>query len=82
MFTFTKGENIPLILQLIKSDGTIVQTSGLVTYKIYSADGSTIIVTQKIALWNSIMQGYFDNLEVSTNWENQREGNYILIYIS
>ena len=77
MFTFTKSKNIPLTLQLIKSDGTIEQ-GATVSYIIYDANASTIIVTQKSAIWNNTLQGYFDWLEVAADWQGQVEGNYIL----
>lgn len=77
MFTFTKSKNIPLTLQLIKSDGTVEQ-GATVSYIIYDANASTIQVTQKSAIWNNNLQGYFDWLEVAADWQEQREGNYIL----
>ena len=74
---FIKGQNIPLTLQLIKADLTS-EDSATITYEIYDNDLSTILVSSQSAIWNSSFNCYFDELDVSTNWLNQADGNFIL----
>ena len=74
---FIKGKNIPLTLQLIKSDNSY-EDSATISYEIYDKDLSTILVSSQSAEWNSSFNCYFDELNVSTNWINQIDGNFIL----
>ena len=74
---FIKGQNIPLTLQLIKTDLTY-EDSATITYEIYDNDLSTILVSTQPAIWNSTFNCYFDELDISVNWVNQLDGNFIL----
>ena len=74
---FIKGQNIPLTLQLIKADLTS-EDDATITYDIYDNDLTTNLVSTQSAIWNSSFNCYFDDLDVTTNWLNQADGNYIL----
>jgi len=74
---FIKGHNIPLTLQLIKSDNTYDEDA-TVTYNIYSSDLSSQPIATSSTTWNSTLNCYYDNLDVSIDWLDQSAGNYIL----
>jgi hypothetical protein len=74
---FIKGQNLPLTLQLIKSDNTYDEDA-TVTYDIYSSDLTTRPVSAQSAVWNDDFNCYHDELDVSALWADQTSGNYIL----
>jgi len=74
---FIQGNNIGLILQLIKPDNTY-EEDATVTYDIYTSDMSTVQVSGQSATWNDTFNCYHDELDINTDWLNQVPGNYIL----
>ena len=74
---FIKDKDIPLFIQLIKSDNTY-EDEATVTYSIYENDLTTIAVSAQTAAWNSTHYCYYDLLDVSIDWTDQTIGNYIL----
>jgi hypothetical protein len=74
---FIKGKNIPISIQLIKSDNTYDEDA-TVTYDIYESDLTTCSVSAQTATWNDTFNCYYDELDVSTDWTDQSIGNYVL----
>lgn len=75
----TQGQDVPMLLQLIKGDAEFL-TTATVVYSIYDTDGTTKVVEEQETTYDSILGGYFDDLDVSTNWGNQGSGNYLLVW--
>jgi len=71
------GTNIPFILNLLKGDNTY-EEQATVTYQVLSNDGSTVVVSSKSCIYTLGVKGYLDNLDVSSDWVDQSEGNYLL----
>ena len=74
-----KNRNIPLILQLIKSDLTY-EDSATVKYTIYNADTSTIEISETETTWNDTLNAYTSTLSPSSSWTDQSTGNYLLVW--
>ena len=74
---FIQGKDIPLTLQLIKSDNSY-EEDATVTYDIYHSDLTTYAVSAQAATWNDTINCYHDELDVSVDWVLQEPGNYIL----
>lgn len=75
---FIKNKDIPIVLQLIKSDLTYENTA-TVSYNIYNSDLTTIAVSGSEILFNSLLNGYTYTIP-SSGWLNQETGNYILVW--
>lgn len=73
----TFGKDSPLILHLLKSDMEY-EIGATVSYEILSNDGSTVLVSSQAAAYNAGLKGYLDNLDVSANWADQEEGNFLI----
>ena len=58
---FIKNKNIPLTLQLIKSDLTYEQDA-IVIYSIYNTDMTTLILSGS-TLFNNVLNSYIDELD-------------------
>jgi len=57
-----KGENINVTLQLVKSDGTSLETEATISYKILDASGTVEFVASRSATYNSNTGSYTDTL--------------------
>lgn len=72
-----RGKSIPFLLQLIKTDSTFF-TTATVSYKIY--DGVMIEVSSQKTIYDPIFCGYYDKLDISADWTDQAEGNYLIVW--
>ena len=70
--------NIPMLLQLIKTDNTF-EDSATVSYIIYDTNLSSIVSSQACDYSNTV-KGYYDKLDVGVDWSSQAEGNYLLVW--
>jgi hypothetical protein len=75
-----KDEDIIMTLQLIKSDGTSVETDATVSYKIFDNSGVVEVVSSQTAAYNSTTKSYLDSLDVSADWTTQDVGSYIIVW--
>ena len=73
-----KDENIILTLQLIKSDGTSLETTATITYKILDSSGTVEVVSSRSASYNSNTGSYTDTLSPSASWIDQEVGAYLI----
>ena len=61
---YIKNKNIPLILQLVKSDLTYEQDA-IVTYNIYDSDMTTLELSGNVS-FNSTVNAYTNTLNISS----------------
>ena len=71
---FIQGKNIPLTLQLVKSDLTY-EEEATVTYDIYGNDLVSHPMSTQSVSWNDTFKCYYDEL---SPWVDQAIGNYVL----
>ena len=74
-----RGSDIPFLLQLIKTDSTFF-TTATVKYKVYNDDGVSVEVSSQETTYDPIFCGYYDKLDVSADWTDQVEGNYLIVW--
>ena len=79
MLTVVRGSNFPVLLQLFKTGG-VPDTIASVKYSIYENNGATLAVSEQVATYDPIFLGYYDKLDVSTDWGDQTEGNFLLTW--
>lgn len=72
------GENIIPTLQLVKSDGTSLETTATISYKIIDATGTVEVVSSQTAAYNSNTGSYTDTLIPSASWTTQEVGSYLI----
>jgi hypothetical protein len=75
-----KGENIGLTLQLIKSNGTSVEETATITYKILDNTGTIENVSEQTTTYNSDTKSYVDSLVPSASWSTQNVGSYLIVW--
>jgi len=75
-----KGEDIGMTLQLIKSDGILVEENAIVTYKIFDDTGTVEVVSEQSASFNSTTKSYIDTLDLSVLWLDQEVGSYLIVW--
>jgi hypothetical protein len=80
MIDVNKGENIVLLLQLIKSDGISIEDEATVSYSIYDSSATVEVVSEQSTSYNSITQSYTDTLVPSASWTNQEVGHYLVVW--
>ena len=80
MIVANKSENISMTLQLIKSDGISVESSAVISYKIYDSIGSTELVPSQVTTYNSTTKSYTDTLVPSASWTTQEVGTYLVVW--
>lgn len=73
-----RGVDIPLILNLLKFDGTY-ESGASVAYTIYDNTGTEEVAQQNTS-YNASFSGYLDTLDVNTTWSSQTEGNFMLTW--
>ena len=76
----TKGKDIGMTLQLIKSDGISVEENASVNYKILDSTGAVEVVSSQSTLYNSNTQSYIDTLVISGSWTSQEIGSYLIVW--
>ena len=74
----TKGQDIAMTLQLLKSDYE-PDENATVTYKIIDKD-LTEVVSSQTATYSSTTESYIDNLDVSVDWTTQDIGSYYILW--
>ena len=74
-----KNENIAINVQLIKANGTSVETDATITYSIYDSEAK-IELASGTTTYNSSTQSYLDTLVPSASWTSQDVGSYIIVY--
>jgi len=74
-----KNKNIPVSLQLIKTDLTY-EDSATVSFIIYNSDGETIEVSETSTSWNENLNSYISTIVPSVSWVNQETGTYLLVW--
>jgi len=73
-------ENIIPTLQLVKSDGTSLETTATISYKIIDNSGTVEVVSSQTASYNSNTGSYTDTLIPSASWTNQEVGAYLIAW--
>ena len=74
----TKGQDIAMTLQLLKSDYE-PDENATVTYKIIDKD-LTEVVSSQTATYSSTTESYIDNLDVSVDWTTHDIGSYYILW--
>jgi len=75
----TQGIDVPFLLQLINGDSSFL-TTATVVYSVYNSDGTNKVVEEQETVYDSILGGYYDELDVESNWSDQSAGNYLLVW--